>query len=92
MTDKKEELKVVNPAPDAPGKSKSTKDKICITTINRQTFIDYFKLHKKKNPKFKMKVVRKDCGCEFEFKSEKDIPEKDLDCKCGNKIIKYTAV
>lgn len=39
---------------------------------------------------FFISLVRKDCGCKYEYKEIKDIPSTTLFCKHGNQIIRYT--
>ncbi len=45
----------------------------------------------KRDPEFTLlHIVRNDCGCDFSYKTELDIPSESVVCKHGNEVIRYT--
>lgn len=72
--------------PSAPGT-------INVMAEDRKDLIKWIKKHKPSNAEpgspF-LKLEREDCGCEFVFQLQKDIPKESFTCEHGNKIIEYT--
>jgi hypothetical protein len=47
-------------------------------------------LHRRDHKFTLLHITRDDCGCEFSYKTELDIPNESVICEHGNEVIKYT--
>ena len=70
---------------------KTVKSDISVMANNKKQLVDYINGTLKKGQELKifLNMSRQDCGCKHEYKTEYDVPETDVICEHGNRIIIY---
>lgn len=74
---------------------KTESETISIQATSKETLILFLKeggaqIDNKDDNFILLHVKRSDCGCERSYKTVDDIPETNVTCEHGNKIILYT--
>ena len=71
---------------------KTVESDISVMANNKKQLVDFMKKQLKKGQSYKtvLSLKRVDCGCVHEYKTFEDIPETDVVCEHGNRIIIYS--
>jgi len=72
-------------------KLKTVESDISVMANNKKQLVDFMNRQLKKGQSYKtvLSLKRVDCSCVHEYKTFEDIPETDVICEHGNKIIIY---
>ena len=80
---KTEDAKVINILAD-------NKKVLVMSILDKLSLANLEMLHDRDSKFILLHITRDDCGCEFSYKTELDIPSESVICEHGNEVIRYT--